>query len=366
MRPRLRPSPRLRVRPRRGVWRCWRSITLLLAGALGAAAAHPVEVPWLYEVEVPVADQSTSERIEAGSQALAEVLMRLTGLASVPRNETVTRALAAPDLYFNQFRFEQTDDGDGLELRMQFVPQAVLDLVRDAGLPIWSANRPLVMAWLVVEDGLERRILGADSQHPLVQGLEERARERGLPLRLPLLDLTDQLAVEPAAVWGRLSQVLEPASRRYGAEAVLVGRLRQLGAERYAAEWELWHDDRVVALDREAADPAALGRAAADLAADELAARYAVLDRGVQRLELAVAELRGAQDYAGLLRYLGGLEFVEDVNVASVSADWVHVALLTAARPEQLLELFRLDGRLLHRDLPAPPGGAIELIWQGR
>lgn len=338
-------------------------LALLLLTPL-AAPVRAVEVPWLYDVEVPVADQSSSARLDAASRALAELLTRLTGLTSVPRNEEVSRALAAPDLYYNQFRFQQQEEGEGLTLRLQFVPDAVLDLIRDAGLPIWRANRPTVMAWIVVDDGTVRRILGADSDHPIVEAMSERARERGVPLRLPLLDLTDQLTVEPAAVWGRLSQILEPASERYGADTVLVGRLQQVSDERWSGSWEFWVDGDSRRIDQQAGDPAPLGRAAADLVADELAARYAVLDRGVRRLDLAVSQVTGAADYAALLRYLGGLEFVEEVSVSYVSGHTLQVSLLTAAGQDQLLELFRLDRRLLLDRSPSLPGSPIELVWQ--
>ncbi len=298
------------------------ALVLLLAVPAWVRAA---EVPWLYEVEVPVADQSAEARLDAASRALAELLIRLTGLASVPRNDQVSRALEAPDLYYNQFRFEHQpaneggETGDGqLMVRLQFMAEPVLDLIRDAGLPIWRSNRPTVLVWIVVDDGNERRILAADSENPVVKGITERARERGVPLQLPLMDLTDQLAVEPAAVWGRLGQILEPASRRYGADVLLVGRLQSAGDEHWSASWELWVDGDVRDLDQEARDPAALGRAAGDLVADELAGRYAVLDRGVRRIDLVVEGVSNAADYAGLLRYLGGLEFIQSVSVSGV------------------------------------------------
>jgi uncharacterized protein len=351
---------------RREPWRI-RLLALALGWVLLApVSAAAVEVPWLYEVTVPVENQSTSARLDAASRALAQLLTRLTGLVSVPRNEQVSRALAAPDLYFNRFGFEQTSENgeQRLNLRLQFVPQAVLDLVRDANLPIWRSNRPTVLAWIAVDDDLVRRVLPADTEHPLVDALAERTRERGVPLRLPLLDLTEQLTVEPAAVWGRLSQILQPASQRYGADTVLVGRLQRRSDERWHAEWEFWVDGEVRRLEQDARDPTSLGRAAADLVADELAGRYAVLDRGVRRLALSVSEVERTADYADLLRYLGGLEFVDEVIVSAVSGDRLEVSLLTAAGPDQLLELFSLDRRLVPDRSRVMPGPALPLVWQ--
>lgn len=357
------PAARRHVTPRRRWWLL--AVVLAWAAALWPAPAPAEEVPWLYEVSVPVADQSASARIDAAGEALAELLTRLTGLASVPRNEAVTRALAAPDLYYNQFAFERAAEGDGLQLRLQFTPRAVLELIRDARLPIWRASRPVVVAWVVLDDGRERRILGADTEHPVVLALRERARERGVPLRLPLLDLADQLAVEPAAVWGRLSQTLEPASARYGADIILVGRVQALDETRWAASWEFWIEGEIRDLELEATDPARLGHAAADLVADELAARYAVLDRGLRRLDFVVSAVRSPADYAELLRYFSGLEFVEQIAVTRVAGDQLGVSLVTAAGPDQLLELFQLDQRLFPDLINDAPGGSIGLVWQG-
>ena len=47
-------------------------------------------VPWLYEVAVPVENQSEAERRRASSEGLLELLTRLTGLNDVPRSPVVS------------------------------------------------------------------------------------------------------------------------------------------------------------------------------------------------------------------------------------------------------------------------------------
>jgi uncharacterized protein len=348
-----------------------RRFTLLPSLALAAllcvaGAARADEVPWLYDVRVPVDDQSPRARLSAASAGLVQVLTRLTGLTSIPASDVITRALAAPDLYYNQFGFEPADDGEGLLLRLQFMPDAVLGLIRQAGLPVWRSNRPTVVAWVVVDDGAERAILGSASPHPAAEALRQRSRERGLPLLLPLMDLADQLEVEPAAVWGRLSQPIQTASERYGADIVLIGRLQQQPGGAWTGSWEFWLDGEVKSIDHDAGEPTALGQLAADSVSDELAARYAVLDRGPQQLQLNISAVENAADYAELLRYFSSLEFVDEVAVRFVSGDRVGVSLTTGAEAEQLQELFRLDRRLFADRLRASPGPALELVWQRR
>lgn len=356
---------------------CCRLMLLLLA-LQTPGLARAVEVTWIYDAVVPVSDQSAAARLEAGRAGLLQVLTRVTGMSSLPDSEALQAALAAPDRYYNRFVFEkpppplaadqagEAQEQPDLLLRMRFVPASVLGLVRQAGLPIWRSERPLVIAWVVADAGGDRRILGADSDSPAVRALTERALARGVPLQLPMMDLQDQLEVEPGAVWGRLSQSLVPASERYGAEIILIGRLQAGAGELWSGSWEFWIDGEVSELDERNLAEDALGVAVIDRLADDLVARYAVQDRGVQELRLGVSGVQDAADYAGVIGYLAALEFVDDVRVARVQGNRLELGLVTTADSERLLTLFEADGRLLAADPIVQPGGAIELVWRQR
>lgn len=354
---------------------CFRLVLLLLV-LQAPSLARAVEVTWIYDALVPVADQSAGARLDAGRAGLLQVLTRITGLSSIPDSEALQAALAVPDRYYNQFVFEKppvptdAEQGDGTEeqpallLRMQFVPATMLRLVRQAGLPIWRSERPMVIAWLVADTGDDRRILGADSDSPAVRSLTRRALERGVPLQLPLMDLQDQLEVEPGVIWGRLSQSLVPASERYGAEIILIGRLRAGAGGRWSGSWEFWIDGEVSELDEQNLAEDALGVAVVDRLADDLVERYAVQDRSVQELRLGVGGVKDAADYAGLMRYLSALEFVDDVRVARVEGNRLELGLVTTADAERLLTLFEADGLLVADKLNRQVSGTIELVWQ--
>jgi len=354
----------------------WLLSTLICLGSLvlvGAPAARAEVVPWLYEVEVPVADQSAAARTAAAQAALLELLTRLTGLTNVPRMQAVTAALAAPDQYYNQFRFvdAQREDELGqpqkeLHVSIQFEAASILRLLKSTDLPIWRADRPKVVAWVVVEANGQREIIGADSHSDLALAMQQRAKQRGLWLTLPLLDLEDQVHVDPAAVWGRLSAVLDPASERYDADIVLVGRVQALDDGSWAAGWEFWIDGAERPLAAKGEDSAMLGRGGVDFVADELAQRYAVLARAPQNIRLNVAGIRSPADYGNLLGYLGRLEFVDEVRLASVRGDRMALVLTTRAEPEQLLKMFAVDQYLAEAGGSGVSPSGIELLWQRR
>ena len=56
-------------------------------------------VDWLYDVEVPVATQSSSDPQAAAARAFATVLTRITGLEDIPRNPMVAAALRNPERF---------------------------------------------------------------------------------------------------------------------------------------------------------------------------------------------------------------------------------------------------------------------------
>ena len=162
---------------------------LIWAGVCQGAIGAGDVVPWLYEVAIPVETQSRQERQSASSKGLLTVLTRLTGLAHVPRTPEVAAALTCAESYYNEFRFVRKPLTDALELVIRFDRVPVLELIKQADLPIWRSSRAQVVAWVVVSDGIERSLLSTADQSTVVEAMNQQARARGIPLSLPLLYL---------------------------------------------------------------------------------------------------------------------------------------------------------------------------------
>ena len=290
----------------------------------------------------------------------------MTGLVNVPLNEVVNGALSDPGRYFVQYRYEQRSGKSGPEptLVVRFSPAAITRLVSAAKLPLWGANRPSVIAWLVTDETGEREVLGADSSHPVLLGLRAQARARGVALVVPLMDLEDQLTVPAAAVYGSVSQILEEGSRRYRADNLLIARVGRDPAGRWALQWEFWMRDSEREMVLVEHDPGLAGAAGADLVADELAARYAVYGGVAGVLKLQVLAVDSLQDYGGLMEYLDSLEFIDSIRVMEVSDASVLLDLVTPTRWQRFIELLDLEGRLA--PLPWATGAErYRLTWRG-
>lgn len=364
----------------------------LAAGFLACCAIGvPAEpLAWLYNVQVPVASQTDAERQRATRHAFVEVLGRVTGSAQVPMTSAIAAALAAPARYTRRYQFTSTTpetglpqpNGNALLFDVGFDPGAVLALLRDAQLPIWGANRPTVLVWLAVRGGGRNAIVAAGEANTVegwAAALRKRARQRGVALALPLMDLRD-LETSTAAVWGFFWEHLEAASRRYGADLILVGRAT-LGHDGWWTDWELSQLARFDSPTFAAGDePPTAGsglnmryhhqagtlqeaaRAAVDEVADALAVRFAVRGDSARGFQVTVYGAQTVNGYATLLDHLGAQEYIERVDVLAATPRTLDMRLHTRSDAAQLAELLAQDDRLAVTSAI----DRMELTWQDR
>ena len=328
----------------------------------------------LYTVRQPVDDQSESNRQQAARQALLEVLSRVTGLGTIPRNQPINSALARPDRFYSEYVFVRSDQAnsqDGtaaLALEVRFQEQAILELVRTARLPIWWSGRPLSMAWMVVEQDGQRSLLRDGGQLELGQAMHRQARKRGLPVALPLLDLQDNLQVSSGIVWGNFLPTLIRATDRYGINQLIVGRMRAETVDDqtlYSGDWQVAfaQDLDPVTINFSGLTAEQAANVATELATSYFAPAMTVFAGDQFDHILHVDKVTEIGQYARMMKYFRQFEFVEDVAVASIVDGKMALNVSTAASAKLLLSLLTRDGRLATQateDYAAVPS----LLWR--
>lgn len=378
----------------------------VMGGPVAAFAASAEPVPWLYDVQVPVASQTEQERQRATRLALAEVLARLTGAAQPPTADDIAAALKAPARYVLRYQFASTelpafegataddaatadnatatDDAaatqTGLLLDLRFDAEAVLTLLRDAKQPIWGANRPTVLVWLVVRGDGHNELVASGAPTGPAAALNKRARQRGVATAWPLLDLRDR-EIGAATVWGFFWEAIEAASRRYRPDLLLVGRAAR-GQSGWWTDWELREparfDSATFHAARAASDPhgthgrlntrfhhqaATLeqaARAAIDDVADTLAARFAVHGGYTRNFQATIHGVSTVRDYASLFDHLHAQEYIERVALLAAAPHALDIRLLTRSDLAQLAQLLAQDDRLAVRS----DGGRLDITWR--
>ena len=339
---------------------CWCLFALVVTAGL-AAPAYPARLPDLYSAEV---DLGTPRRDldSAFAEALAKVVVKVTGqragevAASLP-------ALGDPAALVQQYRNVASD-----RLSVGFDALALRRALDAAGLPVWGAERPATLVWLAVDAGRGQRSVLAAAEDEMTgpdQGdaaataartlLMDAAAARGLPLVLPLVDGEDLQLVNFADLWGDFTDPVLEASRRYRADAVLIGRARGANPETARVRWSLLTgNERIDWNGGVASGP--------DQAAELLAARLAAGPGTARALLVAIDGIDSLANYGKVTQYLSALSSVDACEVVEVAGDRVLYKLRVRGDADQLMRVIALRRLLLPVD-PVPGGAAADLYY---
>lgn len=320
----------------------------------------------LYEAEVPVSNQGKSERSRAMSVALAEIFARVSGDARAAGIEGLKDAISKPSQYVEQFRYHKITDTRGIsapemteQVWFRFDEQAVNQVLRGNGLPVWGKTRPTTLAWIAVEQDGSRFILGGgDANEDLRLMLEKDARSRGLALLLPLMDLEDQQNMRFGDLWGEFQNAIKAASQRYQPDAILIGRLFLSPSDEWQARWTLIDEGRNLSWQAQyprMKDVMTVGVAGAlELLAKRYAQVFADTDPG--EFLLAVDGVSTLKDFARLSEYLKSLGQVTAVLATRVRPDSASFRLDIRGNPEGLRQTIALGNMLAKAVVPSGPG----------
>ena len=334
-------------------------------------------VPHLYEAEVPVEGQGREERAYVVREALKEVLVRISG-----RNDAGVLAedetfVPRPTLFVQQFRYRKFKSDEVIpanpidgakpytqKLWLRFTEKAVSKLLRQQGFPVWGKNRPATLVWLVVDDQKQRVLIGNSTPHISRIHIEQEARKKGLPFRLPLLDLADQSRLQVTDVWGNFEDTILAASSRYQAEAVLVGRVYLSFAKTWNTRWSLYSAGQ--RYDWEVSNSETLRFAVKEglsKTGEVLSERFAQVDTLIESGEvlLQVKNISDLKTYNKILKYLKSLNIVSQVQAYQVNTDNVIFSLSSRSGRLGIAQAIAL-GHVLVADIGKPVirGEAIE------
>jgi hypothetical protein len=342
-----------------------------LLGLIAMLGVRAAEVEGLYAATVPAASQSEEQRAQALGQALAEVLVKVSGSREVLQAAAVKSALAKPQPWVQQFGYrEAADGGAGTALWVRFDPEAVDALLRDNDLALWGRNRPQVLAWIALDTGGSRRLLTAEEDPELYQALAEPARRRGLPVELPLNDLEDRRRVTSSDVWGDFVEPIRAASERYDAGLILVGRLQRRGSGKWLGRWTL-HGAEQDRWQGSGDSAAALLSDASKHYADLMARRFSPAAGGSSNtLALSIGGVYYFDDYLRLMRHLESLGQLDGLQPVRFEADRVWLTGTLRGDSEALRRSLALGRMLVPEAAPLPsaeaedtPEGVTELLY---
>jgi len=327
---------------------------LLLICLFSSFALNAADKVDLHSAEVKIADDSRAERKIAIRQALVKVLTKLTGIRDVEQQESSRRILSNASNFVQQFKYrregiilsedsvlnepavaevvnEEVSELPKIQryINVTFGADALDSRLREAGLPVWGNPRPSLLLWLVVDRNNQKQFIDADELAEKNALLSEFAHLRGIPIRLPLMDLEDLSSLSVFDIVSSQYAVIKSASDRYDHDVILTGYLRLLPSQQWSVSWKLFNKSNI---SRFSSNVLSLDEALLDginQSADVLAHYYApvLTADGAMQIKMKINNVESIKQYGEVLNLLKRQEVVNRLVVDELIGNQVNITL---------------------------------------
>jgi len=337
------------------------SLLLICLGLIVNTGAQAVIVEDLYTIELPVADQTTSLRLEVFSEAFRQVIIKVSGSDDALRSPAFERPVEKSARYVKQFRYVvRMDDGvdgfasDRLFLKIDFDQQSVENLLRENNFPIWGRERPGSLLIISYDVNETIRLVSGDTTPRMIDLLDKAALRLGVPVLFPLMDLEDIALLNISDIVSRQYGNIATLADRYSPDVLVIGQIVGRSGQGWSGDWEVQFTDQVFKWEYRNASKQAVVDQVIEHLARILALEYALDDhrRSGQSLLMSVSSMNNIGSLVSVQRYLGALNVVDTVRVTLISDDVVTYELKLRNDAEALQRLIELGEVLEQEELP--------------
>lgn len=336
-------------------------IALVLLSVLYTQTTFAVVVQGLFEVEMPVPDETRPIRQAALADGLAEVLVRISG----DRNILLKIKPPSANAYVKQFRYIAIEPGakdvkkqgqaeaqviTQRNLWVQYNATRIMDLLRKNAIPIWGEHRSQVVIWLAVRDGTNQYILRDQDISLIKTQANNSFQRRGIPAIWPHNDGRDQRELRFADVWAGFAEPVQQASKRYATGPVVSASMTWNGYS-WIGNWSLFmgRDSRRWTLKEQGYED--LISQGIDLVADAMGQKFAVLEaigtEGLKQILVEIDQVESVKKFRHVQKYLSSLPVVQSVRLSQVESERVAFKLTLRSEVDDFLELIKADAKMM-------------------
>ena len=332
-----------------------------------SGSACAVRVSSIFQDDVPVASFNKQDKARALPIALTHVFIKVSGNNQIlDVSPQLKAALAKADTLVQSTSYTTPAGAAKVTpylLTIHFDPDAVKRLLQDAGVGIWQQNRPLILVWLALP-GDDQALAIADNAAPAEKLFQQTAKERGLPLIFPMMDVTDIIHVTLNDITTQASVILQQASRRYDSNALLIGTV-QPEQKALTSHWQL-------VLGADAWEWTVSGASLADVfhgivanVTDVLAARYVAATPSdiVTEVTLNVAGVKHNTDLVNLMTLLQHLPTVAEVQLRGVAGNLITLEVSLRNSRVAFLQATATTKKLRLENPTNPVDGSVDYTW---
>jgi uncharacterized protein len=342
-------------------------LTLLLISWQPSVA---LQVSGLYSQQIPVTNDGEAERNRAFREALAAVVVKVSGDPRWLENPAIERAIAQAQNYVEATTYiseliqlpleDNTASADTDEeqfytteqriISVNFAAALIDELLADADIPVWDGNRPSVLVWMVLQSSAgDREFLTADSNPEIVKVMQDFAVARGLPIIFPVLDFEDRRTLSENTAWNLDEAAISSASERYGADSILAGRLHFTASGELVGLWQFQFQDEADVFDGFDSELQSYLYEPLNRITTQLAGYFAILPESIdgETIRLRIDGIKNLNAYSALLNYVENLGLVAAVTTAEVDGERIELQLSLVGDTRQLYEQIALDRDLV-------------------
>lgn len=323
--------------------------------------AIAVVVEDLFTVELPIADQTTSLRLEAFSQAFKQVVIKASGSDDALKSAAFKRPIKNSARYVKQFQYitrnlpdDEDFDGGRIFLRIDFDQQLIESLLRENNFPVWGRERPSSLLVISYDVNENIRLVSDDTTPDLIELLDQAASRHAVPVLFPLMDLEDIAMVNISDVVSREYDRIDSLALRYSPDALLVGRIMGRSGQGWSGDWEVRFADQIFKWEFKASQKNAVIEQVIKHLARILALEYALEDhrRSDLSLLMSVSAIDGIENLIKVQEYLQSLNVVDSVRVAIINKNVVSYRLRLRNDAADLQRLIEFGEVLEQEDFP--------------
>jgi len=348
----------------------WYSLMLLTLPLISWQPSEALQVSGLYSQQIPVTNDGEAERNRAFKEALAAVVVKVSGDPRWLENPAIERAIAQAQNYVEATSYisesiqlpleDNTASADTDEeqfytaeqriISVNFAAALIDELLEDADIPVWDGNRPSVLVWMVLQSSAgDREFLTADSNPEIVKVMQDFAAARGLPIIFPVLDFEDRRALTENVVWNLDEAAISIASERYGADSILAGRLHFTASDELVGLWQFQFQEEADVFDGFDSELQSYLYDPLNRITTRLAGYFAILPESIDggSIRLRIDGIKNLNAYSSLLSYVENLGLVATVTTAEVDGERIELQLSLVGDTRQLFEQIALDRDLL-------------------
>ena len=331
------------------------------------AVASAVRVHSIYQDEVMVASQNSKDKLQALQEALSDVFIKVSGNSHVLDNNPNLKAnLSRADKFVQEFSYSSPADAPKTTpylLFVRFDAAAINRLLREAGTPTWGQNRPLILVWLALQTP-DHPLDIVDNSTDFQKLLRQSAKQRGLPMIFPTMDVTDLSLVSVNDITTLSLNNLQQASQRYASGAMLIGSVKQINND-FKSHWQLVLGENSWNWDVTGKSLPEVFTGVVDDVADALAKRFGLINANdaLSELTLTVSGVKQHADLLSLMKYLQRMTPVNEVQLRSVSGSEIILDLSLHGSRESFIQAASISKNLKPVTSENLADGNLEYKW---